>query len=240
MSATRLRASVVPLAGFLALIIAFPAAHAVPAFARQTGLPCQTCHTVAPELTAFGRNFKLRGFVLSTLPKIESKGSTPLSLNRMPAFALEIDLADTFTQTSQPGTQNGNVQFPSKLKLFAAGALSDNIGMFSYLEYTQVDDHFSIDLTDIRYAATGSIAGREVIYGITINNAPTLEDPWNTLNVWSFPHVHSEVAPGPSAVALLGGTLADSGMVAGVGGYLLWDNHWYADLSVYRSAPTGR
>ncbi|HYM44239.1 MAG TPA: hypothetical protein VET46_15885 [Steroidobacteraceae bacterium] len=218
---------------------AIPVAHAVPAFARQTGLPCQSCHTVAPELTAFGRDFKLRGFVLSTLPKVESKTSTPLSLNRMPAFAAEIDIADTFTQASQPGTQNGNVQFPSKLKLFLAGALSDNIGMFSYLEYTQPDDHLSIDLTDIRIVGSGQVAGRDAIYGLTINNAPTLEDPWNTLNVWSFPHVHSEVAPTPATAALLGGTLADSGLVAGVGGYILWDNHWYADLTLYRSAPTG-
>jgi hypothetical protein len=224
----------------LVLNIAIPTAQAVPAFARQTGLPCQSCHTVAPELTAFGRDFKLRGFVLSTLPKIESKTSTPLSLNRMPAFAFEIDLADTFTQTSQPGTQNGDVQFPSKLKLFVAGALGDNVGMFSYLEYTQPDDHFSIDLTDIRVVGSGEIAGKDAIYGLTINNAPTLEDPWNTLNVWSFPHVHSEVAPTPATAALLGGTLADSGMVAGVGGYVLWDNHWYADLTLYRSAPTGQ
>lgn len=234
------KASYGPLLAFLLLNIGLPAAHAVPAFARQTGLPCQSCHTVAPELTAFGRDFKLRGFVLSTLPKIESKTSTPLSLNRMPAFALEIDLADTFTQASQPGTQNGNVQFPSKLKLFVAGALGDNVGMFSYLEYTQPNDHFSIDLTDIRVVGSGEIAGKDAIYGLTINNAPTLEDPWNTLNVWSFPHVHSEVAPTPATAALLGGTLADSGMVAGVGGYVLWDNHWYADLTLYRSAPTGQ
>ncbi len=240
MSSTLIRASLGPFVGFLLLNINFPDAHAVPAFARQTGLPCQSCHTVAPELNAFGRQFKLRGFVLSTLPKVESKTSTPLSLNRMPAFALEIDLADSFSQRSQPGTQNGNVQFPSKLKLFAAGGLSDNIGMFSYLEYTQPDDHFAIDLTDIRFAGSGPIAGKDAVYGITVNNAPTLEDPWNTLNVWSFPHVHSDVAPTPSASTLLGGTLADSGMVAGIGGYLLWDNHWYADLSLYRSAPTGQ
>lgn len=235
-----LRASVGTFLASLILNVGVPTAHAVPAFARQTGLPCQSCHTVAPELTAFGRDFKLRGFVLSTLPKIESKTSTPLSLNRMPAFAIEADLADTFTQTSQPGTQNGNVQFPSKLKIFAAGALGDNVGMFSYLEYTQPDDHFSIDLTDIRVVGSGEIAGKDAIYGLTINNAPTLEDPWNTLNVWSFPHVHSEVAPTPATAALLGGTLADSGLVAGVGGYVLWDNHWYADITLYRSAPTGQ
>jgi hypothetical protein len=36
-------------------------AHAVPSFARQTGLACEACHTVFPELTPFGRQFKANG-----------------------------------------------------------------------------------------------------------------------------------------------------------------------------------
>ncbi|MDA8093485.1 MAG: hypothetical protein M0T84_06145, partial [Betaproteobacteria bacterium] len=42
--------------GLLALSAA-PAA-AVPSYARQTGLACEACHTVFPELTPFGRRFK--------------------------------------------------------------------------------------------------------------------------------------------------------------------------------------
>jgi len=34
---------------------------AVPSFARQTGMACAACHTVFPELTPFGREFKLNG-----------------------------------------------------------------------------------------------------------------------------------------------------------------------------------
>ena len=37
-------------------------AQAVPSFARQTGLECNSCHTMFPELTPVGRNFKLNGF----------------------------------------------------------------------------------------------------------------------------------------------------------------------------------
>ena len=36
--------------------------YAVPSFARQTGLACSSCHTVFPELTSFGRAFKLHGY----------------------------------------------------------------------------------------------------------------------------------------------------------------------------------
>ena len=37
---------------------------AVPSFARQTGMPCSTCHVQAfgPLLTSIGRNFKLSGY----------------------------------------------------------------------------------------------------------------------------------------------------------------------------------
>ncbi|MDP9012295.1 MAG: hypothetical protein M3O41_06495, partial [Pseudomonadota bacterium] len=52
------------LAFAVAIICATPA-HALPSFARQTGKPCATCHTVAygPALTSYGRQFKLNGYV---------------------------------------------------------------------------------------------------------------------------------------------------------------------------------
>ena len=37
-------------------------AKALPSFARQTGQPCGTCHTDFPELTPYGRLFKLNGY----------------------------------------------------------------------------------------------------------------------------------------------------------------------------------
>src|SRR5436305_14330305 len=41
-------------------------AQAVPAFAVQTGQPCKQCHIGAfgPQLTPFGRQFKLNGYTL--------------------------------------------------------------------------------------------------------------------------------------------------------------------------------
>ena len=44
-------------------------AYAVPSFGRQTGLACEACHTAFPELTPFGRRFKLNGYVLDNLPQ---------------------------------------------------------------------------------------------------------------------------------------------------------------------------
>ena len=228
---------------FLVLVSAAFGAQAVPSFARQTGFPCQQCHTVAPELTPFGRLFKLNGFVLTTLPKVEAPSgdsSIPLELNRMPGMAAEVDVADSFTQKAQPGSvENGTIQFPSKFKVFFAGGVSDHIGVFNYFEYTQQDDHIGLDLTDVRITDNGKWGDADVVYGLTINNAPTVEDPWNTLNVWGLPHVGSEVAPSPGAAPLLGSILGDVGTVAGAGGYAMFDNAWYADLTLYRAAVTG-
>src|SRR5437764_14945241 len=41
-------------------------ARPVPAFAQQTGQPCKSCHVggFGPELTPFGREFKLGGYTL--------------------------------------------------------------------------------------------------------------------------------------------------------------------------------
>src|SRR5665647_954199 len=51
------------------LLLPFNSAQAVPSFARQTGMSCNECHTVFPELTPFGRIFKLGGYVMSKTGK---------------------------------------------------------------------------------------------------------------------------------------------------------------------------
>ena len=49
-------------------------AQAVPSYARQTGMPCAGCHTTPPELTPFGRNFKINGYTLTGMRQIEAEG----------------------------------------------------------------------------------------------------------------------------------------------------------------------
>ena len=58
--------------GVAALIVAAAAflaagvgpAQALPSYARQTGQPCAACHTAFPELTPFGRRFKIGGYTM--------------------------------------------------------------------------------------------------------------------------------------------------------------------------------
>src|SRR5581483_1776371 len=52
------------------LILSAWRAEAVPSFARQTGMACEACHTVYPELSHFGRVFKANGYVLDNIKQV--------------------------------------------------------------------------------------------------------------------------------------------------------------------------
>ena len=58
----------ITLALVLVLVTASFDAHAIPAFNRQTGQNCVACHAGGqfPDLTAYGRLFKLTGYTIGT------------------------------------------------------------------------------------------------------------------------------------------------------------------------------
>ena len=155
------------------------------------------------------------------------------------AFPLSVMLQTSLTRTNeqQHGTQNANVEFPQALSLFLAGEVTPHIGVFVQATYSGSDDHFTFDNTDIRYARDTLIDGKELLYGITLNNNPTVEDPWNSTPAWGSPFAAADSAPTPQASALIDGGLAQQ--VAGAGAYTLWNKHLYAALAVYRSAHIG-
>lgn len=108
-----------------AFLLSFENAHAVPSFSRQTGLSCNVCHSNPPELTAFGRDFKLKGYVLSDMTDLTKVGdSKDLLLSRYIPLSAEILISNTTFQVNQPaGTQNNTAGFPQQLSLILAGAL---------------------------------------------------------------------------------------------------------------------
>ncbi|MDA8140861.1 MAG: hypothetical protein M0036_19605 [Desulfobacteraceae bacterium] len=216
-------------------------ARALPSYARQTGMACNLCHTVFPELTEFGRTFKASGYTLSQMKKIQSPQSAklaPLDLNDTLPLSVMAQVAYTGIQESVSGTQNNDIQLPQQLSLFLAGEITPHIGSFVQTTYTQVDDHLTMDNTDLRYANTAQMSGKPLVYGLTLNNNPTVEDLWNSTPAWSFPYASADVAPTPAAGALIDGGLAQQ--VAGLGGYGFWDNSYYAAVAIYRSAQIGQ
>jgi hypothetical protein len=224
------------------LLIAFKQnAHAVPSYSRQTGLPCATCHFAPPELTPFGRKFKLEGYTFTTKAEVsDEKKDHNSALHLLEVFPLSVvfDTSYTNTKTAQPASQNGNFQFPQDVSLFLAGAWGSHVGSFAQVTYTTQGNHFSWDNTDVRYAnKDGNLFGKPITWGITLNNNPTVEDLWNSTPAWGFPFTASNVSPSPAAKALINGALGQD--VAGVGGYAMWNEHLYVGVSVYGSDHLG-
>jgi hypothetical protein len=217
-----------------------PQARAIPSFARQTKMPCSTCHTQFPELTEFGRQFKLNGYTLSAIEKIEaqdSAGRQELSLNLMPIVSIMAQASLTELQKRLNGAPNGNVLLPDQLSVFLAGAITPKIGAFVQLTYDAQSGSIHLDNTSLRFATQGTLAGQPTTFGLSLNNNPTLQDLWNSTPAWGFPYVSSSVAPGEAGETLIDGALAQE--VAGLSGYLYWNSALYAEVGAYRSAPVG-
>ena len=216
-------------------------AHAgLPSFSRQTGLACNACHTTFPQLTPFGRMFKLNGYTLAGLQTVNAgdSGQRPtLKLDLIPPVSAMLMTSLTQVKTTVPGTQNGTVQFPQELSIFFGEAITPHLGTFLQVTYDPVEGGIGIDNADIRYANHTHLAGKVLSYGFDLNNNPTVQDVWNTVPAWGFPFASSEVAPTPAASTLLDGGLSQQ--VAGLGTYAMFDNHLYGEFSVYRSAAQG-
>jgi len=107
------------------LVVSEPSARAVPSYSRQTGLSCATCHYAPPELTPFGRKFKLEGYTFTTKAVVsdDKKDHNP-GLQLLEAFPISVlfDTSFTSTKSPQPSTQNGNFEFPQDASLFLAGS----------------------------------------------------------------------------------------------------------------------
>jgi hypothetical protein len=226
----------------LLLVVFKPEAHAVPSYSRQTGLPCASCHYAPPELNAFGRKFKLDGYTFTTKAQItdeKTKETHNSALHLLEVIPVSVVFDTSFTSTSspQPGSQNGNSQFPQDISLFLSGAWGSHVGSFAQVTYTPVNDHFTWDNTDVRYANKHDLLGKTLNYGLMFNNNPGVEDLWNSSPAWGFPFTASNVSPTPTAGALINGGLAQD--VAGFGGYVMWNEHLYVATTLYRSQHIG-
>ncbi len=227
----RCRKTVLAFTVFAGLSAVMPSnVHAVPSFARQTGVECSGCHTVFLELTPFGRSFKVRGY---TMTNVTQGQTATLKENYYPPVSAMLLVSMTYLDKRQPDTQNGNILLPDALSLFYAGRISDKLGAYAQVTYSQPDDHFTMDNTDIRFANETS----NLVYGLMFNNNPSVQDLWNSTPAWGFPFVSSGVAPSPAAATQIDGTLAQQ--VAGLGAYGYWNDLFYAEVTLYRSSQVG-
>ena len=214
-------------------------ARRIPGFSRQTKLACSACHYGFPQLTPFGRLFKLNGYTLTGLTTINAGDSTRSSLQLAPFPPVSAMAVTSITHLSKTlaGTQNNSVVFPDQLSLFLAGEITPRLGAFVQITYAAPDGSIGIDNTEFRFADHGHLFSQELLYGVTLNNNPTMQDVWNTVPAWTFPFMTSSVAPTPTAGTLVDGALGQQ--VVGLGGYALWHQLVYAEVTAYRSAQQG-
>lgn len=213
---------------------------AIPSFSRQTGLACNACHTAFPRLTAFGRLFKLNGYTLTGLQVVTAGAEgqrQSLKLDLIPPISAMAVSSYSQTAKDVPGTQNGVAQLPQQLSLFFGEAITPRLGTFMQVTYDPAAGTLGMDNLDIRFADHTRFANKQLLYGLTLNNNPSVQDVWNTTPAWRFPFMSSAVAPTPAAATMIDGGLGQA--VAGLGAYGLWDNLLYAEASVYRSAAQG-
>lgn len=218
-----------PLIAAAALFSNRPAA-AVPAFADQTGQSCKSCHVGAfgPQLTPFGREFKLRGYTLRT------KSSIPLS-----AMAVASYVATNKAQDEPPtdhSRRNNNLAFDEG-SIFLAGGLGSHLGGFAQVTYDGADRAWAWDNLDLRAVNTGKIGGKELVYGLSLNNNPTIQDSWNTLSGWGYPYTDSGLAPGPATSLLIDGGLGQATL--GLTAYGWLDSRFYLEGGGYSTPSQG-
>jgi len=232
----RMTAVVLGVLGVWLLLLAGQA-QAVPSFARQTGMDCTACHTVFPELTPFGRTFKLTGYTLSKKSDKPYEFPPPISAAFLASFT---NLAKPLPQgglAPNGSSRNDNVNVPQEMSLFYAGRIVPYVGAFVQGTYDGVSTQFLLDHADVRFAYPTKLWSKSLVLGITMNNAPTAQDVLNTVPAWGFPWAASSVSLTPAAAAVIDGGLDQQ--VGGFGGYFYWNNLLYGELTFYRTTRTG-
>jgi len=215
------------------------AASAIPVFNRQTGQNCQACHAGGqfPELTPYGRMFKLTGYTIG------SRTAVPLA---MMAVASVSSVRNT-GKSDDPGadfSKNGKLVFAGA-SVFAGGRITDNFGAFlqyTYDPYASQDaggkyhGHAAADNMDIRYADHFVGATHDLVFGVSANNNPSVADPWNTAAAW----MQYVPVPSPSSSQFIDGATpypgyGTGGNTSGLTAYAFLDGHLYLEGGVYRS-----
>lgn len=216
--------------GTVMMLLASTETWALPSFARQTGMPCSICHVQAfgPNLTAIGRNFKLNGY-------------TQTSPDREKLIPLAGMIRGSFTHTNngQPGGAadrfgpNNNATI-DEASIFYAGRITSKIGAFVQGTYDGVDNSGALDNSDIRLADSANLGSNQLVYGVSVNNNPTVQDLWNTTPAWGFPWSSSPLAPTPAAGLFISSLGAQ---VIGATVYSMWNNLLYVEGGGYTSLP---
>jgi hypothetical protein len=220
---------------FFMLVCLAPQAYGLPSFARQTGQKCAACHVGGfwPQLTPWGRFFKLSGYTAGkNLFDKEGGNYVPLGLFGQAGLTWAAQPNDAQGQSII--TQNGSpeaYQFTGEV----GTKVTNFLGVFG--EY-QIGNTFpgwkgTTGPVDVRAVHFFNLGGNEILVGIDSNNAPTLQDVWNSSPDWGFPFYSSPQGLSAPASPMITNLGAQSGSI---GAYALLNRQFYVETSFYRAA----
>ncbi len=254
------------LIGTFGLLLIPQQAQAVPAFARQMGVSCNTCHFQHfPELNSFGRAFKASGFTMTGTPTIDQDGnfSLPSNLNAAIFTNLRYQKSNgTGSGSTSTGktTNNGAWIFPGETSLFVGGRVSQHVGalvegdvgaggiggggFLASIKVPMVHKIASTPLTgDINGGVVPFSAGLGPAYAFEIMNTGAVGNHFmNLVHVSSMSAIQfvqtAGMSTGDTNAEGIGAFAESSNFFVTVAG---WDpNHSIADISGTSSSPSSQ
>lgn len=130
----------------------------IPAFARKYGLRCSVCHTVWPELSAFGQRFKDNGYQLGNdrdSPIWQGNGYWPIAVRTTPQWHLE-NTTNQLTDAAPTGKTISQMGFDiSGMDLLMLGTLHKNI-TFGLVPTIDADGTTGVEAAFVRFDNLGN------------------------------------------------------------------------------------
>lgn len=189
------------------LLTSVNTAHAMPSFARQTGMPCTSCHVgtdPVPNFTRTGRLFAMHGY---TTPVVRERmtyegqaiqnepqyGGEYLRLNWMDFFAARFVSDFVSTGHFNDGTTKPTTSKPlSRMALFFTGPITDWLGLWTEIGYLGNNDLSSVSdghtgptglnlfaYDEYRLTATFNY-GKDSFWGVAVGNeVPDVSSQFN-------------------------------------------------------------
>lgn len=232
------------------MLIAGANSYALPSFSEQTDQACKVCHLNVGELTPAGRQFKLKGYT-------QGKRASPFSLTAT-ASVTKVASTSSSADANVSMPKNGKL-IPEEVNLYVAGKFFDNVGgnikgTSSFANTNpiygtsgvqtgvHVGHDFFLDASDVRFATEGVIGAQDLVWGVSLNNAPGGQDLWNTTPVHTFPYRSSSLLNAWGAGQFGPTSLIDGGLssqTTGVGVYAMVNDQLYVELSNYFKVSPG-
>ena len=216
----------------LCTLLCGQSASALPIFARQTQQNCVACHVGGqyPELTPYGRYFKLTGY---------TQGDNNAKINE--GIGLPISMSIQAGQNTMANNQDSNGNdidnrngtfSPDQVSLYAGGRISDNVGLFAqwtcaYDQGNQSDCTFGSDNFDLRYADhNASDKNKDIVWGLSLNNDPGLTDVFNSTPSFAFPFQYSASGSGATPPVLTQLESYGGGSAVGLNAYVYFNKNY--------------